>query len=95
MKIYEGVFLTKANLDSEERAGLFQKLESIISEGDGKILKRDEWGRKRLAYEIKKENEAHYTYLEFTATKDAMDEMKRVMKINDNFLRHMFIKKED
>jgi small subunit ribosomal protein S6 len=95
MRIYEGVFLTRTSLDNEQRDSLIQKLEGIITQREGKILKKDEWGKKRLAYLVKKESEAHYTYMEFMADVDILDEMARVMRIDDNFMRHMFVKKED
>ena len=95
MRIYEGVFLTRSSLDNEQRDSLIQKLEGIITGKDGKVLKKDEWGKKRLSYLIKKESEAHYTYMEFMADVDILDEMARIMRIDENFLRHMFVKKED
>ncbi len=95
MRIYEGVILTRSALDNEQRDSLIQKLEGIITEKSGKMLKKDEWGRKRLAYLIKKESDAYYTYMEFTADTAILDEMTRIMSIDESFLRHMFVKKED
>ncbi len=95
MRMYEGVILTRSTLDSEKRDGMLQKLESVINDNSGKILKKDEWGKKKLAYLIEKETEAHYVYMEFLADETILKEMKRQMRINDAFLRHMFIKRED
>jgi len=95
MRIYEGVFLTRSSLDNEQRDSLIQKLEGIITKKEGKVLKKDEWGKKRLAYLIKKESEAHYTYMEFMANVDVLEEMARIIRIDENILRYMFVKKED
>ena len=95
MRLYESVILVQSNLDSEQRDGLFQKLESVISENNGKILKKDEWGKKKLAYEINKQNEAHYSFYEFYGNEQIINEMKRLMKINEAFLRHIFVNREE
>lgn len=95
MRMYEGVILTKSTLDTEKREAMLQKVETVIAENNGKILKKDEWGKKKLAYLINKESEAHYVYMEFLADEAILKEMKRQMRINDAFLRHMFIKKDD
>lgn len=95
MRMYEGVILTKSTLDTEKREAMLLKVETVISENNGKILKKDEWGKKKLAYLINKESEAHYVYMEFLADESILKEMKRQMRINDAFLRHMFIKKDD
>jgi len=91
---YEGVFILFPNLEEEVRNAELDKLKKIIADYKGTVEKVDEWGQKRLAYEIKKTKEGYYTIINFTAETAVIKELDRVCGINEKMLRHMIIRDE-
>ncbi len=92
---YEGVFILKPNMEEEENKSQIERIKEIIEGNSGKIDKIDEWGQRRLAYEIKKNKEGYYTIINFQAEADLVKELDRTSKINDNIIRHMIIRDEN
>ena len=68
-------------------------LKKLITENGGKVEKTDCWGKRRLAYEIQDLKEGLYVLVTFQAEAAAVRELDRVMKITDEVLRHMIIRK--
>lgn len=93
-KFYEGVFILRPNLEEEVRKAEIDKLKNIIANFDGTTDKVDEWGQRRLAYEIKKTRDGYYTIISFTSDVNAVNELDRLCKINENMLRHMIVADE-
>lgn len=91
VKKYEGAFILLSNLEEDVRNAEIEKVKNIITERQGTVEKVNEWGQRRLAYEIDKKREGYYVFIDFTAGADAVDEIDRICKISDNFVRHMII----
>jgi len=89
MRKYEGAFILLANLEEDARNAEIERVKNIIAERQGTIEKVNEWGQRRLAYEIDKKREGYYVFIDFTSEADAVDEIDRICKISDNFIRHM------
>ena len=70
------------------------KMSKLIEKCGGRVKQTDFWGKKRLAYEIQDFAEGEYVLLTFKASKAAVKELDRVMRITEEVLRHMIIKKE-
>ena len=70
------------------------KMSKLIEKCGGRVKQTDFWGKKRLAYEIQDFAEGEYVLLTFKASKTAVKELDRVMRITEEVLRHMIIKKE-
>lgn len=88
MKKYEIMYVLKANLEDEQRNVLIGKLHEYLSI-DGKIENIDEWGVRDLAYEIQDEKKGYYVVVTVSASSTkGIDEFDRVVKINNNVLRH-------
>ncbi|QUH19413.1 30S ribosomal protein S6 [Alkaliphilus sp. B6464] len=94
MNKYELVYILKSNVEDEKRTQLLDKFRGII-EADGAIENVDEWGNRKLAYEINKVNEGYYTLVNFNAGADVPKELDRNLKIADEVIRHMIIKIEE
>ncbi len=92
---YEGVFILKPNMEEEENKSQIERIKSIIEDNGGKIDNLDEWGQRRLAYEIKKNKEGYYTIINFQAETDLIKELDRTSKINENIIRHMIVRDEN
>jgi len=89
MKKYEGAFILLSNLEEDVRNAGIEKVKNIITERQGTIEKVNEWGHRRLAYDIDKKRDGYYVFINFTAEADAVNEIDRICKIDDNFVRHM------
>jgi small subunit ribosomal protein S6 len=95
MKRYETIFITDSDLQDEERNSLTEKLNELISKQEGTLLKIDNWGQKRLAYEIKKKQRGHYIRLDYCGTGPLVDEMERLFRIDDKILKYMTVLLEE
>lgn len=94
MRKYETMFILKSNLEEEKRNELINKFKSII-ETDGQITSVDEWGNRKLAYEINKLNDGYYVLINFMAGTELPKELDRNFKISDDVIRHLIINLED
>lgn len=94
MKKYEAVFVFAPDVDEEKRNGVVERFKGII-ETDGSIDKIDEWGMRKLAFEINDYTEGYYTLLNFESSSDVINEMNRIAKITDSVIRHMIIREEE
>lgn len=94
MKDYEAMVILDANLDDEKIEAAVIKVEELIKKNGGTIEKIDRWGKKKLAYPIKKQSMGYYSLFYFNGEEQSIKEMDRVMRISDDIMRHMFVAKE-
>ena len=95
MKAYELLFFVAPTLSDEDRIAVMKRLETTIAEGEGKVDNVDEWGKRKLAYEINGLTDGDYTLVNFHADPQNVAELDRVLRINDAVVRHMIVKRED
>ena len=86
---YELMLIVNPNADEERQKEIVERLRATVEKGDGNVVGVDVWGKKKLAYEIKKEPEGVYTVFTFTATPATLAEVERVLGITDEVLRFM------
>ncbi len=86
---YELMLIVNPNAEEERQKEIVERLRSTVETGQGTIAGIDEWGKKKLTYEIKKESEGVYTVITFTATPQTLAEVERVLGITDEVLRFM------
>jgi len=91
---YEGVFIFVPTLEEEARNQQFDRLKNII-ESNGTISNVDEWGNRKLAYEINDLTEGYYVVVNFESTPEVVRELDRVCKISDSVMRHMLIREDE
>lgn len=94
MKKYEIMYIVKADLDDAKRQEVIDGLHKIITDHNGTIEKVDEWGVKEFAYEINHMTKGYYVVINVTAGNEAIAEFDRLVRINNNVVRHMTIKTE-
>jgi small subunit ribosomal protein S6 len=87
MALYEAVFITRQDLTVTDVDNLADKLAKIITEKEGKIISKEYWGLRSLAYKIKKNSRGHYVLLNIEAPFEAVAEMKRVISFNEDIIR--------
>ena len=95
MKAYELLFFVAPTLEEETRANVMGRIESTITAGEGKIDNVDNWGKRKLAYEINSLSEGDYILIDFHADPDHIAELDRVLRINDSVERHMIVRRTD
>lgn len=95
MKAYELLFFVAPTISDEDRVAVMKRIETTIAEGEGKVDNVDEWGKRKLAYEINGLTDGDYTLVNFHADPQNVAELDRVLRINDAVVRHMIVKRED
>lgn len=92
---YEAMFVIKSELSESERKALFQQISDVITKNNGTVLQSNIWAEKRkLAYPIKKVQEAMYYLVNFSASPETISSMRQAYRINENILRTLIIRTE-
>ncbi len=89
MRKYETVFISDPDLKDQARTELFDKVRNIIAKENGILLDFDEWGNKKLAYEIKKKLRGHYVCVTYGGTGELVKELERNFGLSDDVLKFM------
>ena len=95
MKAYELLFFVAPTISDEDRVAVMKRIETTIAEGAGKVDNVDEWGKRKLAYEINGLTDGDYTLVNIHADTQNDAALDRVLRINDAVVRHMIVKRED
>lgn len=93
MNKYESIVVFRPDMEDEARTSLLERFTDIIGRY-GNVESVDDWGMKRLAYEIEKLTEGYYYLINFEASHDLPVELERNYKINDQVIRYNIIRKE-
>jgi small subunit ribosomal protein S6 len=91
MRRYETIVIADPDLSAEQRDPLLQRVSDVVKQGDGYLALTDEWGARKLAYEIKKKNRGYYIRFDFCGTGAVVDEMERFFRIDDRVLKYMTV----
>ena len=94
MNKYELAVVVSAKIEDEERAAVVDKCKALIERFGGTITNVDDWGKKRLAYEIQKMKEGFYYFIQFEAESSAPAGIESRIRIMDNVLRYLVVKNE-
>lgn len=94
MNQYETIFIMNNQITKEEQKTVIERITNYIKE-NGKIVKEDDIGARKLAYEIKKQKEGYYYLVEFKASTSVIDELQRIYRITDAVLKFMTIRKDN
>ena len=91
MRKYETVFISDPDLQDQARLDLYDKVRNIIAKENGILLNFDEWGNKKMAYEIKKKLRGNYVCVTYGGTGDLVKELERNFRLTDDILKFMTI----
>ena len=94
MNKYELAVVVSAKVEDDERAAIVDKCKALIERFGGTVTNVDEWGKKRLAYEIQKMKEAFYYFIQFDAESTVPAEIESRVRIMDNVIRFLCVKQE-
>jgi small subunit ribosomal protein S6 len=92
MRYYETLYLISPELAEEDCRGVIDKFNNLISKNNGVIVKVDEWGKKTLAYQIKKFDKGNYVLLQYCGEAGLLTELHRDFNLDDKILKYQTIK---
>jgi len=94
MKIYETGFLLAPNLSEDDTEKLISQMAEVVSQKEGKLIRQEKWGKRRMAYSIKRWSEAFYVFFHYEGKPDIPVELERRFKQTDAVLRYLTLQKE-
>ena len=94
MSRYELAVVVSAKLEDDARAEVIEKVKALVTRFGGNITDVDEWGKKRLAYEIQKMKEAYYYFIHFESETTTPGEIEERIRIMDGVIRYLCVKQE-
>jgi small subunit ribosomal protein S6 len=94
MNKYELAVVVSARIEDDERAAVVDKCKALIERFGGTITNVDDWGKKRLAYEVQKMKEGFYYFIQFDAEATAPIEIENRVRIMDNVIRFLCVRQE-
>lgn len=95
MRSYEIMYILKPDLPQEAIDAAQEKVIKIITDFGGELVKADNWGKRRLAYEIDDMTEGFYVLIYFNGTSETVAELDRVLKISEDFVRHLIVRQDE
>lgn len=95
MNKYESVIIINPSLDEQGIKEVITKFTDLINNNNGKVENVDEMGKRKLAYEIKKQSEGYYVVYTFEANPEFIKELERIYRITDSIMKFITIRKED
>ena len=95
MPLYESVYIARPDISATQVETLTGEFSKIIEDNGGKIAKDEYWGLKSLAYRIKKNRKGHYSLMNIDCPADALNEMERNMRLNEDVIRYMSIRVDE
>ena len=94
MSKYELAVIVSAKLEEEERANVVEKVKALIERFNGNLTDVDEWGKKRLAYEIQKMKEGFYYFIQFESDSTCPNEVEAHVRIMEPVIRYLCVRQD-
>ena len=94
MKKYELCVVVTTKIEDEERAATIEKVKAIIERFGGNVTNVDEWGKRKLAYEIQKMKEGFYYFITFESYSNCPNEVEQRVRIMENVIRYLCIRQD-
>lgn len=95
MAVYETMFILQPELESETETELLNNLQAVLQKLGGKIVKTDDWGKRRLAYRIGKFHEGHYYLMQFEGSHEIIPELEHFFRVNDVVIRFIIVRQDE
>ncbi|MDA8099073.1 MAG: 30S ribosomal protein S6 [Nitrospiraceae bacterium] len=94
MPIYESIFIVNPNITDDETNAVIKKMQDVVAKQGGEMVKFEDWGKKKLSYEVKKQKRGHYVFFQFKGTPAVINELERTYKLTDAVIKFLSIKLE-
>ena len=95
MKRYETIFILDPDLEEEPAQAAIEKIKGIITQLKGEILKDEDWGKRKLAYDVKKKSRGHYRLIEFSGSPALLSELERNFRVMDAVIKFQTVRLDE
>jgi small subunit ribosomal protein S6 len=92
---YETIFILDPDLEEEVAKSTIDKIKGIITQGNGEILKAEDWGKRKLAYEVKKKSKGHYILIHLSGTPALLSELERNFRVMDAVIKFQSVRLDE
>ncbi len=92
MALYEHTFIARQDISNAQAESLIEHFGAVLADNGGKVVDQEYWGLKTMAYKINKNRKGHYAFLKSDADAPAVQEMERLMRLNEDVMRILTIK---
>ena len=94
MPLYENTFIARPDVSTQRVETLGEEFDKVIQEAGGRVASTENWGLRNLTYKIKKNRKGYYVHMRIDAPAEAIAEMERNMRLNEDIIRYLTIKVE-
>ncbi len=95
MRKYETIFILDPDLEEEQAQSALEKVKGIITQTNGEILKVEDWGKRKLAYEVKKKAKGHYILIHFVGSPALLSELERNFRVMDAVIKFQSVRLDE
>ncbi len=95
MAVYETMFILQPELENESETERVDNLQALVQKLGGETGNIDDWGKRKLAYEIDKFNEGHYYLMHFTGSHEIIPELEHFFRVNDAVIRFIIVREDE
>ncbi len=95
MRRYETIYIIRPTANEDDITAIIDRTNGVIEKFGGSIIQLDRWGLKKLAYLIQKETQGYYVFTEYAGTPEAVSELERLFRIDEQTLKYMTIKTQE
>lgn len=92
MTAYEMIFIVDPDIPDEDIDQITERLAGIVDDCNGKMVKIEKWGKKKLAYRVKKRERGNYILLVFSGDRGLTSELERILKLDDRVLKYLTVR---
>ena len=91
MELYESLFIIRPSVSDQETTALIEKMKAVAEKTGAQFIKSENWGRKKLAYEVRRERKGTYVYFYFKAPNTTVGELERSYRLEDNIIKFLTV----
>ena len=95
MRKYETIFILDPDLEEEQTQSAIEKAKGIITQNKGEILKVEDWGKRKLAYQVKKKAKGHYILIHFNGSSTLVSELERNFRVMDAVIKFQSVRLDE
>ncbi len=92
---YETIFILNPDLDEEQTQSTIEKVKGIITQTNGEIIKVEDWGKRKLAYLVKKKEKGHYVLIHFSGSPALLSELERNYRVMDAVIKYQSVRLDE
>lgn len=94
MPLYESLFIVRPSLSDEDIQKIIEKMKGLLEKSGATLLKTENWGKKKLAYEVQRERKGTFVYFHFKADGGVINELERSYRLEDSVIKYLTVRLE-